>query len=264
MDYAFLPTWDGFLPRQGGHVLGFCGSEGKVSLLKEVAGLYLHLGLGVIETATVPLPGRPETLSQEWLPDHTVPALCDEPVVRVHGGVTADGDWAGLEAGVVDHLQEQFPDRVILCRVDGGGPLPLKFYGPSGLSWPRSTTLAVVMVEGSAVGAQTGTVLQGAGVGCASPGGLDGLAAHELFEWKHLEALVLGKAGYLDQVPADLPVVLAVTGLEDVADSIGLFGFAGRVMQHERLPLVMFCSRKEGVWQLKTAYRTGSGEVDGE
>lgn len=65
--------------------------------------------------------------------------------------------------------------------------------------------------------------------------------------------LLLVPNGYLAQVPTGVPTVLALTGLADQADSIGLFEFVGRAMARPELPLVMFCSATDGTLQIRTA-----------
>ena len=46
----------------------------------------------------------------------------------------------------------------------------------------------------------------------------------------------------MDQVPPDVPVILALTGLDEQPDSIGLFEFAGQAMADGRLPIVLLCA----------------------
>ena len=51
-----------------------------------------------------------------------------------------------------------------------------------------------------------------------------------------------------------MPAVLALTGLAEQDDSIGLFEFVGKAMEHPALPLAMFCSRAPEGWTLRTAF----------
>jgi hypothetical protein len=74
-------------------------------------------------------------------------------------------------------------------------------------------------------------------------------------EWDHAADLLLGDGGYLPRVPVGVPAVLALTGLDEQADSIGLFGFAGRAMEDARLPLVIFCDLAADPPSLRTACR---------
>ena len=67
--------------------------------------------------------------------------------------------------------------------------------------------------------------------------------------------LLTGPGGYLDHVPPAVPVVLVLAGVEQQPDSIGLFGFTGRAMEHPRLPLVVFCSRDGDGLSLRAAFR---------
>jgi len=59
--------------------------------------------------------------------------------------------------------------------------------------------------------------------------------------WDHNFTLLTASGGYLDQVPAEIPTVLALTCMAGQDDSIGLFEFVGKAMENDRLPLVVFC-----------------------
>ncbi len=65
-----------------------------------------------------------------------------------------------------------------------------------------------------------------------------GVEPGTVLTWELLDPLV---AAAVAAVPADVPVVLALAGLEDQPDSIGLFAFTGRMMEHPRLAVVLFC-----------------------
>ncbi len=54
-------------------------------------------------------------------------------------------------------------------------------------------------------------------------------------------SLLADEGGYLDQLPPDVPTMLALCGMNEVQDSIGLFDFVDRAMQHPRLPITVFC-----------------------
>ena len=66
-----------------------------------------------------------------------------------------------------------------------------------------------------------------------------GLEAWTVLEWDHLAEHVAARTRDL---PPQLPTVLALTGLEEQPDSIGLFAFTGRMMSDPRLAVVLFCS----------------------
>ncbi len=98
--------------------------------------------------------------------------------------------------------------------------------------WPERTSLAVLEVAAGAVG--------GRADGAFGAGPLpDGLEPWTVLAWEHLQDYALARAAAL---PAGVPVVLALTGLEDQPDSIGLFGFTGRMMADPRLAVVLFCT----------------------
>jgi hypothetical protein len=61
----------------------------------------------------------------------------------------------------------------------------------------------------------------------------------ELLEWDHLVDLVLDVDGWLASVPPEVPVVLALTGLGEQPDAIGLFACVDRLMAQPRLPIVL-------------------------
>ncbi len=248
MDYAFLEHAEDYLPRTGGHVLGLTGTGAVSGLMEELAGFYRRLSVPVIMTGTVGSEPAPGSVPVIWSESGALPA---DPVLQV----TAGGG-RGLPAQVIDDLAQRHPERIILCLNDEPSSLPLKLYGPEPVIWPRLTSLALVLMAGEAVGSQARAVVQGQGDPGVLPRVVADLGGHELLLWEHMDELLLGPGGYLDQVPQDVPVVLALTGMEEIADSIGLFGFTGRVMNHPRLPLVMFCSRGEDGWRLRTAFRT--------
>ncbi len=96
------------------------------------------------------------------------------------------------------------------------------------------------------------------------PGVLDpvGVGADEVWQWDHALALLTAPGGYLDHVPAGVPAVLALCGLEEQPDSVGLFDFTARAMADPRLPLVLFCHRDERGLSLRAACRREAGDDD--
>ena len=239
MSFGFVEPWHLFLPRDGGHVISVMGSGGKTSILRAFAGTYRDLGIPVVVTTTTrsePLPGMPAMNFSE-LEHADCGALPD--VFFLHGGVTGDDKWAGLAPAAVDALGGRLPDRVVLVEVDGSASLPVKLYRDDEPVWPRRTSLAVVVMGTAAVGSPTGEVLHRFGVVDWPP--LAGLKEWTVWEWDHARTLLLSGGGYLSRVPAGIPCVLALTGMDVQADSIGLFQFVGQTMENERLPLTMFC-----------------------
>ncbi len=252
MDYAFLEHAEDFLPRSGGHLLVLTGTGDLAGLSCELAGFYRRLGLPVVLTGTV---------GMEAVPGFTRIPGSDAGSLKATDAVQIMGDPdRGLTPDKVDELVAAHDQGIVLCVADAPTARPLKLYRHDPEPWPRLASLSLVLMGGQAVGAPAGEVLEGLGSPGARPRTAAALAGHELLLWEHMDDLLLGEGGYLDQVPADIPAVLGITGLEEVADSIGLFGFVGRAMGHPRLPLVMFCSRGEDGMQLRTAFRTAAGE----
>ena len=131
--------------------------------------------------------------------------------------------------------------NVVVVEVDGAAKRPFKYYRAGEPVWPARTSLAVVVMGVGGVGERAGDVVYR--LGRADARDPVGVGADEVWQWDHAYALLTGAGGYLDQVPPEVPVVLALTGLEQQPDSVGLFGFTARVMAHPRLPLVLFCHR---------------------
>lgn len=254
MEFAFLDPWSGFLPRSGGHLIGVSGSGGKTSLLRAFAAHYRREGIPVLLTCTTrtePVPGVPAWALGE------VPAAGDLPAVAyLHGGARADGKWEGLAPPVVDDLLDRHPDRIVLAEVDGSAKTPLKLYKPGEPCWPATTSLAVVMMGAQGVGSSAGGNLHRLGRDGVTPGILRDLPPFTVLEWTHLQTLLTGEGGYLARIPPGVPVVLGLSGLDQVADSIGLFAFVGFAM-NAGVPLALFCSGGETGYTFRTAYRTG-------
>lgn len=257
MQFAFLEPWHAFLPREAGHVVAVCGSGGKTTLLGEVARVWAGEGLGVAActtTRTEPVPGFVEVAA-----DGTAAAAPGEPVFR-HGGRRPDGKWEGLPAAVVDGLEEAFPGRLLVVEVDGAAKLPFKYYRDGEPVWPARTSLALVVMGVGGVGERAGSVVHR--LGRAEAHDPVGAGPDDVWLWDHALQLLTGPGGYLDQVPAGVPAVLVLAGLEQQPDSVGLFEFTGRAMADPRLPLVVFCSRGPEGLLLRTAYREDDGPDD--
>jgi len=251
VNFAFLDQWEEFLPREAGHVISLMGSGGKTSLMRILAERYAAWGIPAVLTTTTrsePLMGIPGFTLEE-LPE---PSLLPE-ILFLHAGLDPQGKWLGLDPAAVDDLGHRFPDRIILAEVDGSAKKPIKLHHEDEPRWPSRTSLALVVMGTAAVGSPAGRTLHRFGQVFWSP--LAGLNEWTVWEWKHQLTLLLGPGGYLDRVPADVPAVLALTGLDEEQDSIGLFGFAGEAMEDQRLPLVMFCALGEEKPMIRTAWR---------
>lgn len=258
MRYSFLDPWHAFLPREAGHVVALCGSGGKTSLLMEIARLWAAEGLPVVATTTT----RTEQLADVLAVDSTATtaAAATAPVVYRHGGVRADGKWEGIAASVVDAIDSELPGRLVVVEVDGAAKRPFKYYRAGEPVWPQRTSLALVVMGVGGVGDLAGEVVHRLGrEDVTDP---VGVAAGDVWQWDQAYTLLTGPGGYLDQVPDGVPVVLVLAGLEQQPDSIGLFGFTGRAMEHPRVPLVLFCSRGEGGLSLRAACRLEGEDED--
>jgi probable selenium-dependent hydroxylase accessory protein YqeC len=251
MSFGFLDPWHRFLPRDPQHVVALMGSGGKTSLMLALAAQYREWGVPVVLTTTT----RTEAL--DGLPSYSLAALadCTEPPASffLYDRVGPDGKWLGLPPDQVDALGGRFPDRVVLVEVDGAAKKPLKLHLDGEPVWPARTSLALLVMGTTPVGAPVGKQLHRWGEVFWPP--LAGLNDWTIWEWKHHKTLLLDRGGYLDQVPEDVPVVLALTGMDQQEDSIGLFGFCGEAMAEPRLPLVMLCALGEETAVIRTAWR---------
>jgi probable selenium-dependent hydroxylase accessory protein YqeC len=258
VNYAFLEPWHEFLPREGGHVIALCGGGGKTALMALLAEHYKQAGVPLILTTTTrtePLPYWPARTWDEVTAEGAAGALCLPPVVYLHAGDGPDHKWIGVRPETVDALEEMFPDRVVVVEADGAGKCPLKIHHHGEPLWPRRTSLAVAVLGTGALGRPARDALHRLG---RVPGGpLNELDGDTPLDWDHLETLLMRPGGYLDRVPAGVPVLLALTQLGDLADGLGLFGFLGRVMAHPRLPLVLLGELDPDRRRVRVAYRCG-------
>lgn len=251
MSFGFIDPWHAFLPRDGGHVLGFMGSGGKTSLQLLIAEIYGVENLPVVLTTTTRCEILPDMAAVSWdelshLDSEALPAC-----VYVHGGEVEPGKWGGLTLAQVDDLGGIFPDRIVLVEVDGAAKHPLKIHRSGEPVWPTRTSLALVVIGVSAVGGPVGEKVHRWQKVPFAP--LDSLKDYDLLDWNHLGDLLLAEGGYLDQVPAGVPSVLALAGMAEQDDSIGLFEFVGKAMVNPAFPLTMFCSLGPDGWNVRTA-----------
>lgn len=256
MNYFFIDPWYDFLPRDPGHVVSFMGSGGKTSLMKLVAGALADEGVRVLMTTTTQCEPLADVSDLHWKPGAELP---DTAIIFLHGGIDDAGKWRGLAVDEVDALPEQYPDHLVLVEADGSAKLPLKIHRGDEPLWPGRTSLAVVVMGAGAVGCKSGEVIHRFGRETS-----DALSEHEdwtILEWDHVAELILGGDGYLARVPEGVPAVLALAGLGEQADSIGLFSFADRAMSDPRLPLVMFCETSADPPSVRTACREDEEEA---
>lgn len=242
--------------------MGLMGSGGKTSLLRVFAGIYRQERVPVILTTTTrtePLPEIP-VVDLADLPERDSDSLPEEFFLR--DGVNSEGKWRGVDPGAVDRLGLGYPDRVVLAEVDGAGKMPLKIHRPGEPVWPERTSLAVVVMGSAAVGGFVNRAVHRLGrVDCPV---LDALPAGAILEWDHCLELLLGPGGYLAQVPEGVPAMLALTGMAEVTDSIGLFDFVGRAMENPRLPITVFCEASGEEPSFRTGCRQEPGEAPPE
>ncbi len=251
MSFDFVDPWHAFLPRDGGHVVAFMGSGGKTSLQQVISELYTEEDVPTVLTTTTRcevLKGLP-AVTWDDLQD-TAPADLPSPVY-VHNGEIEPGKWGGLTGTQVDELGRLLPDRIVLVEVDGAAKHPLKFFRPGEPVWPTRTSLALVVMGVAAVGGPVAEKIHRWGDVQFAP--LAGLKDYAVLEWSHLGDLLLADEGYLAQVPAKVPAVLAMSGLAEQDDSVGLFEFVGHAMAESALPLAMFCAETDGGWEIRTA-----------
>ena len=239
LNFSFIDPWHDFLPRECGHVIGLCGSGGKTSLMIALSALYKQEGVPLILTTTT----RTEPLVDVPVADVNDPdavgLVADEPAFFLHSGIGPEDTWLGLDPEAVDQLVVDHPDRLILVEVDGAGKHPVKYYRPGEPVWPSRTSLALVVMGLSAFGETARESVFRFGVQEFEP--LVDLDGDTEWTWEHYESVLTGSGGYLDQVPAEVPVLLTLVGMGDLADSIGLFDFMGKIMTHPRIPVALFC-----------------------
>ncbi len=252
MSFGFADPWHVFLPRDGGHVVSFMGSGGKTSLQQVVADVYGAESIPTLLTTTTRCEVLPDLPAMTWSELETADQTALPEKLYVHNGENEPGKWAGLSAEQVDTLGTLFPGRIVLVEVDGAEKSPLKLYKSGEPVWPSRTSLAVVVMGVGAVGGQAGEYIHRWGRCDFAP--FAGLPEYTVLEWSHLAKLLLEDGGYLTQVPDDVPTVLALTGLAEQDDSIGLFEFVGQAMDHPNLPLAMFCALGPEGWSLRTAF----------
>ncbi len=257
MNFSFLDPWHLFLPREGGHILGLMGSGGKTSLQRALAAVYTAEGVPTVLTGTTlcePLDGIPVLDLADLDQDPDLPLS-----FYLRAGVTPEGKWQGITGRQVDELGHLLPDRVVLAEVDGSAKRPLKIHTTGEPVWPQRTSLAVVVMGAGAVGSFVSDehVHRLGRVPCAA---LDELPGGAMLEWDHLLALLQEPGGYLEQVPEGVPALLAMAGMGQVEDSIGLFDFVGRAMAHPRLPLTLFCETGGEQPSFRAGFRVEEGE----
>ncbi len=257
MDFCFLDAWHDFLPREGGHVVAVCGGGGKTSLLAAAAAALRESGAPVAVTTTTrtePL-AWPGLRAVSW-EDVAAGASRDEPLLFVRGGEHPDGKWRGLEPAQADLLGGLLPRHVVLVEADGSAGLPVKLHRDDEPVWPARTSLAILVLGLSALGRPVGEVLHRHGR-LPAPGLPRDPA--EAWSWDLMFRLLHGPGGYLSRVPAGVPVAVALTQLAACADSVGLFGFVGRVMEEAGVPLVVLAELAGERPQLRTTCRADAG-----
>lgn len=260
MNFSFVDPWHAFLPNEGGHVIGLSGSGGKTSLLRALAAHYRDQGIPIVLTTTTrtePLHGFPVADLEDAA---ALAALAGEPAFFVRAGRDEQGKWRGVTSTEVDAMGERWPERIVLAEVDGSAKKPLKWYRPGEPVWSMRTSLAIVVMGLQALDEPAGEVVHRFGQAELAP--LADLAATTRIGWEHLLKLLTGDGGYLDQVPCGLPTVLALTGMGQVQDSLGLFDFMGQAMADDRIPLAMFCETSGEEPSLRTVCRRDDPDAD--
>jgi hypothetical protein len=85
---------------------------------------------------------------------------------------------------------------------------------------------------------------------------------HTVLSWDHLFELLTGEGGYLARIPAGTPPVLVLTQMNELEDSLGLFGFLDRVMSEADVPIIVLGELQGEPPRFRTAYRTAGEEHD--
>lgn len=255
--FLFLDHWHDILPREGGHLVSLFGGGGKTALL-EVMTAALHAdGVPICVTTTT------RTESLDW-PDLQIVEFTDlsnggveigSTPVYVHNGVLpADGNtpekWLGLSIAEADSLGRLLPDHVVLVEADGSAGYPIKLHRDDEPVLPSRTSLAVPVIGLSSVGAKPEKALHRLG---RLPDDHLGLSPDESWNWDNMKALLAPPAGYLARIPAGVPVLLALLQMDECDDAIGLFSFAGQVMEEFDLPVIVMGDTSGPEPRLKTA-----------
>lgn len=260
MNFSFVDPWHRFLPREGGHVIAVCGSGGKTSLLRRLAAHFGDENLPVVLTTTTRTEALEEFPVADLDDEQALAGVADQPAFFVRGGIDEAGKWRGVSAPDVDAMGGRWPDRIVLVEVDGSAKKPLKFYRPGEPVWPERTSLAIVVMGLQGLDEPAAETVHRFGRVEYAP--LADLGPTTLWNWDHLLVLLSGDAGYLDQVPCGLPTVLALTGMGQAQDTIGLFDFMGRAMADERIPLAMLCELAGEEKSVRTVCRRDRTEDD--
>jgi probable selenium-dependent hydroxylase accessory protein YqeC len=261
--YQFLNPWHRFLPHDGGHVISLFGGGGKTSLMLSMASVYLELNVPIVAsttTRTEPLNQFDPTVWQTDGPHKTAaPVIAAEvPMTFVHGGEHANGKWLGLKPDEIEKLGAANPERILLIEADGSAGMPVKLHRHDEPIWPSQTSLAVAVMGLSAIGRPIADVLHRYGQEPAA--WLGPVAEGESWSWDCMFRLLAGPRGYTSRLPSGVPSVLALTQMERLEDSVGLFDFVERVMSEAGLPIVMFCELGEAAYRIRVACRSDSEE----
>ncbi len=259
MDFQFLDAWDAFLPAEPGHVVALFGGGGKTALLEACAAALGRRGAPVAVTTTTrtePL-AWPGLETREWADLAAGRGGPAPGCVFVRRGVLPDGKWEGLAPDEVDRLDALLPGRVTLVEADGSAGLPVKLHRADEPVWPGRASLAIAVLGLSAIGEPAADVLHRHGRLPAPWLPEDPRAP---WTWELMFTLLAGPGGYLARVPRGVPAAVALLQLGSCADSVGLFGFLGRVMGEAGVPLVVLGELDGRVPSLRTACRS---EADG-
>ncbi|MCB1183410.1 hypothetical protein KDM41_08245 [bacterium] len=263
MSFGFAQPWHLFLPREGGHLVAIGGCGGREDFLSAMVAVYRDEGVAVA-VATIGAGGAsaPRGPTVAWSDLVAGKPMVPAGVVHVHGGDEAEaGQVADITAEQADELGRLLPDHVVLVTVGPEAGRPLADPAVVAGSWPARTSLALLAVGVGAVGGPAGRNI--ARSGAAPSGPLADLPAHAVLTWDHLAELVGGERGLGTLLPT-APRVLALAGLEDQDDSIGLFAFCDRMMAEAAWPLVVFGTRTDAGFAVRTAYRdAAAGDADG-
>ncbi len=259
--FVFLDRWHDILPRDGGHVVSVFGGGGKTSLLEAACAALAADGVPVAVTTTT----RTEAL--DWpdlrvLDRNELGTAPEGPLFIRDRVLPADGDapekWLGPEPADVDALAGPLPDHVLLVEADGSAGKPLTLHRDDEPRLPARTSLAVPVIGLSCIGRSVAEVLHRYG---ELPHDHIISDPEAPWDWDRTEALL---RAYLDRIPAGVPVLPALLQMDECDDSIGLFEFAGRVMEDLGIPVVLMGDTSGPEPRLRTACRPDPEDGDGE
>lgn len=245
MNFAFLPDWSGFLPRDGGHLIVLRGGGGKTALMAALAK--------ALAAADVPVAlarsGADGPLGIPGLDRRPVDTLSGPAPDRLHV-VAPDGGAGGLDPAAVDVLGAVLPEHVVLYEADSGCGRPVA--RSAAVALPTRTSLLITVVGLGAIGrpAPDPTPTEAP----LPEAWLTPTDAGPVWSWDGLLALLDDLPDRPVRAAEPPPALIALLGLDACRDSLGLFDCLGRLMVVPGRPLVLLGDTSGPEPRLRTAY----------